>query len=237
MGGTVSCNSTQGVGSTFRIELPVGRAGGGGMLKRRLLLVDDAELDREVLGRRLRRLGFEVEERASGGQVLPALGEHAYDCILLDVMLPEISGLQVLRLLRERHSAVELPVIMISARGDSTIMVEAFQCGANDYVTKPIDFEVMVARIEAQLARRVRPMVHDAEHTMVSSALPEPLAEELSAGTVVGSYTIRGRLGRGGMGTVYDAEQTRLHRAVALKLLNLNSQAMRLEREAARWRG
>jgi diguanylate cyclase (GGDEF)-like protein/PAS domain S-box-containing protein len=74
--------------------------------------------------------------------------------VLLDIEMPGLSGIQVLRAMRERHSAAELPVIMVTARQESQDIVAALGAGANDYVTKPVDFAVAVARIETQLARQ-----------------------------------------------------------------------------------
>ena len=72
--------------------------------------------------------------------------------VLLDVEMPEMSGLEVLRSLRQRHTRVDLPVIMVTARQESKDVVEALTIGANDYVTKPVDFPVALARIETQLS-------------------------------------------------------------------------------------
>jgi sigma-B regulation protein RsbU (phosphoserine phosphatase) len=72
--------------------------------------------------------------------------------VLLDIMMVGLNGLEVLRALRSRHSATQLPVIMTTARGESEDIVEALKLGANDYVTKPIDFPVLLARIQTQLA-------------------------------------------------------------------------------------
>jgi DNA-binding response OmpR family regulator len=74
--------------------------------------------------------------------------------VLLDILMPRISGLDVLRLLRARYPAADLPVIMATAKDQSSDVVEALQLGANDYVTKPFDFPVVLARIQTQLSLR-----------------------------------------------------------------------------------
>jgi len=119
----------------------------------RLLVVDDEFGNRDMLSRRLERRGFAVEVAASGDEALLKIKSSQFDLILLDNMMPGMSGLDLLQLLRATHSAGELPVIMVTAQAESANIVKALRCGANDYVTKPIDFPVVVARIESQLSR------------------------------------------------------------------------------------
>ncbi|MCX6614285.1 MAG: response regulator, partial [Acidobacteria bacterium] len=120
----------------------------------RLLVVDDEEPNRDLLSRRLRKAGFEVEMAASAQEALAVIEREKIDLILLDYMMPEMNGIDLLRLLRATQSQSDLPVIMVTAVNDSARVVEALSTGANDYVTKPIDFPVTLARVEAQLIRR-----------------------------------------------------------------------------------
>jgi DNA-binding response OmpR family regulator len=120
----------------------------------RVLIVDDQPDNIEVLARRLRTRRFEVISATNGmdgGRI--ALTEPV-DIILLDVMMPRMSGLDVVREIRRAKTAAQLPIIMLTARDDKETLVEAMAGGANDYVTKPFDFEVVLARMVAQL--RVR---------------------------------------------------------------------------------
>ena len=118
----------------------------------KLLVVDDNEANRDTLSRRLKRAGHEVD-LADGGQIaLKMIAEQAYDVILLDVMMPEVDGFEVLKQVRETVPADQLPIIMATAKTDSDTIVEALELGANDYVTKPLDFPVVRARIQTQLA-------------------------------------------------------------------------------------
>jgi sigma-B regulation protein RsbU (phosphoserine phosphatase) len=119
-----------------------------------ILIVDDEEINSEALGRRLQRHGYAVTAARSGRQALELLGEHRFDLVLLDVMMPGMNGFEVLKLLRRVDSLINLPIIMVTARGESEDMVEGLELGANDYVTKPLDFPVVLARIRAQLALR-----------------------------------------------------------------------------------
>src|SRR2546423_10433015 len=117
-----------------------------------LLIVDDEELNREGLGRRLQRDGYAVTAARSGREALELLGERRFDLVLLDIMMPGMNGLEVLRFLRRVDSLIDLPIIMVTAKGESEDMVEALELGANDYITKPLDFPVVLARIRTQLA-------------------------------------------------------------------------------------
>ena len=119
-----------------------------------LLVVDDNEMNRDMLSRRLVTAGYAVVAAASGPEALAALAEGRFDAVLLDVMMPEMDGLEVLRRIRTRYGMAELPVVMASALGDSRDLVEALRLGANDYVIKPLDMQVVLARIGTQLALR-----------------------------------------------------------------------------------
>jgi adenylate cyclase len=117
-----------------------------------LLVVDDDEMNRDMLCRRLARRGYTVISAADGQQALEMIETQTFDLILLDIMMPGISGLEVLRILRERHPMADMPVIMATAKDHSGDVVDAFKLGANDYVTKPLDFPVVLARIQTQLS-------------------------------------------------------------------------------------
>lgn len=117
-----------------------------------LLVVDDSEENRDVLSRRLRERGYAVITAAGGAEALRHVAERAVDLVLLDVMMPDVSGIEVLRGLRAEHTVSDLPIIMVTGLDRSEDTVAALQLGANDYVTKPLDFQVVLARVETQLA-------------------------------------------------------------------------------------
>jgi diguanylate cyclase (GGDEF)-like protein len=124
-----------------------------------LLVVDDDAMNRDALSRRLSRTGYTVLTAESGADALAIINAHRVDAVLLDVMMPGMSGLETLRHLRQSRSVSELPVIMVTAKDGSDDVVEALDLGANDYVTKPIDYAVALARIRAQVtARRADPL-------------------------------------------------------------------------------
>ena len=120
----------------------------------RLLVVDDVEENREILRRRFTRLGYTVTEAEDGEKALAKIAAEPFDCVLLDIMMPGIDGLEVLRRVRQEHSEAALPVIMVTAKSASEDVVEALLMGANDYITKPVDMEVAGARVEMQLRRK-----------------------------------------------------------------------------------
>src|SRR5437660_9733622 len=120
----------------------------------RLLIVDDNEMNRDMLARRLERKGYEIVAVDSARQLLQRVKDERVDLVLLDIEMPEISGLDALKTLREAYSSIELPIIMVTAKNQSDDVVRALDLGANDYVTKPIDFAVALARIGTQLSHK-----------------------------------------------------------------------------------
>jgi len=116
-----------------------------------LLVVDDNEMNRDMLARRLQSAGYKVDTAEDGEVALVKLESGLYDLLLLDVMMPGVSGIDVLKLLREKAGVADLPVIMATALDESHMIVEALKLGANDYVTKPLDFPVVLARVRTQL--------------------------------------------------------------------------------------
>ena len=120
----------------------------------RLLIVDDIADNRNILMRRFERRGFDVTEVESGLAAIELIERETFDLVLLDVMMPDIDGLETLKRIRSRRSASVLPVIMVTAKSESANVVEALEQGANDYVTKPVDFAVALARVNTQVSRR-----------------------------------------------------------------------------------
>lgn len=121
--------------------------------KGRLLIVDDVADNRTMLKRFFDRRGYDVMEAAGGRTALELIEQSPFDAVLLDVMMPEMDGFEVLRRIRAVHSPAELPVIMVTARVESADTVTALELGANDYISKPIEFRVVAARVQSQLAR------------------------------------------------------------------------------------
>jgi two-component system response regulator RegX3 len=116
-----------------------------------VLVVDDEPAIREAVGYALGREGFDVAEAADGRQALAAVRESEFDVVVLDLMLPELSGLDVCREIR-RESAV--PIVMLTAKSAELDRVVGLEVGADDYVTKPFSMAELVSRVRAILRRR-----------------------------------------------------------------------------------
>jgi diguanylate cyclase (GGDEF)-like protein len=142
--------------SALSLALPTPREEGRAIpvSQGRILLVDDVLDNRIVLGRRLQRRGYEIVEADCGEAALDLLARERFDLVLLDVMMPGISGLAVVSEIRKTLTSQQLPVIMVTAKSLTDDVVEALQCGADDYITKPVDFEVAHARIVVQVSRK-----------------------------------------------------------------------------------
>ena len=116
-----------------------------------VLVVDDDANNRDLLSRRLNRMGYQTEAAPSGQVALEIVSERPFDLVMLDVMMPGMDGFEVLRRLRETNSPTDLPIIMVTAKDNSEDVVHALGLGASDYVTKPLDFPVVVARVAIQI--------------------------------------------------------------------------------------
>jgi DNA-binding response OmpR family regulator len=119
----------------------------------KVLIVEDEERIASFLAAGLEAHGYAVDRAATGGEALARLREGTPDLIVLDLALPDIDGLDVLRRLREEHRRV--PVIILTARADVHDLVDGLDLGADDYLTKPFAFDELTARVRARL--RVRP--------------------------------------------------------------------------------
>jgi len=125
-------------------------------MSKRVLLVEDELGLRTTLGDRLRREGYHVETAAEGATGFARASKEAFDIIVLDVMLPEKSGLEICRELRQLGIAT--PILMLTARGETSDKVEGFKLGADDYLTKPFEMPELLARLEALLRRAAQPI-------------------------------------------------------------------------------
>ena len=132
----------------------------------RALVVDDNAMNRDVLSRRLQRSGHAVEAVEDGHRALARLKEQPFDLILLDVMMPGIDGYEVLARLKEDPGLRHVPVIMISALGETDSVVKCLALGADDYLTKPFNPLILQARVDACLLKK---RVHDGEMRQLQS--------------------------------------------------------------------
>ncbi|RVV99641.1 phosphate regulon transcriptional regulatory protein PhoB [Mesobaculum littorinae] len=122
----------------------------------RVLLVEDEPAQREVLAYNLEAEGFAVSRAETGDDALLLVDEDAPDIIVLDWMLPGVSGIEVCRRLKTRQDTRSVPIIMLSARSEEVDRVRGLETGADDYVVKPYSVVELMARVRTQL-RRSRP--------------------------------------------------------------------------------
>ncbi|HSU56591.1 MAG TPA: SpoIIE family protein phosphatase [Candidatus Dormibacteraeota bacterium] len=164
-----------------------------------LLIVDDNEANRALLARHLRRQGYTVALADNGRQALEKLQARAFDLVLLDVIMPEMSGYEVLETMKQDSVLRHIPVIMISALDDLEMLARCIERGAEDYLSKPFDAVLLQARIGSSLERKrlhdqeqrtYRALVESQERLQselaeasayVQSLLPAPLEGEVSA--------------------------------------------------------
>jgi CheY-like chemotaxis protein len=197
-----------------------------------LLVVDDDDT-RESLAELLRDEGYSVTTARDGAQALDVLAGETPDLVLLDIVMPRTTGLELLGSLRQRFSPVDLPVIMMSAKDQSTDVVAALGEGANDYITKPLDLPVVLARIRAQLRTKQAATPRPSDRIDAAST-----GERIAPGSLLADrYLLEERLGSGTFGVVFRARDERLGRTVAVKLLksvlgDSNEALERLRRES-----
>lgn len=168
-------------------------------MKRRILVIDDSMINLRVAEDILVKAGFEVSTVDSGAHALAQVNidegaaSPPYDAMLLDVMMPGIDGIEVLRKVRTVWNEVQLPVIMVTSKDKSEDVMEALSFGANDYVTKPIDPGILVARLNTHLKLRdYHESLRRAQDSLMSAARIEAVGL-LAAGV---AHEIRNPLGR-----------------------------------------
>ena len=126
------------------------------MAKEKILVVDDEEDILELLKFNLSREGYGVLCASTGEKGLACAREDLPDVIVLDLMLPGIDGLQVTRRLKEDSETKDIPIVMLTAKGEEADIVTGLELGADDYVTKPFSPRVLIARVRAVLRRRMK---------------------------------------------------------------------------------
>ncbi len=178
-----------------------------------ILVVDDLPANRDLMARRLERSGFRVLSASSGPEALDLLRHRPVDLVLLDIMMPGMTGIEVLRTLRVSEATRALPVIMVTAKTDSEDVVEALSLGANDYVTKPVDYPVALARIRKELRAR------EAAAAPAPPVEPTNPAQAVPGTVLAGRYRLESLIGGGSFGTVFRARHLELDREIAVKIL------------------
>lgn len=131
------------------------------MKKETILVVDDEEDILELVRYNLQREGYQVAAAASGEKALKLARQQAPDLIVLDLMLPGMDGLDVARQLKNDARCRQIPIVMLSAKGEEADVVTGLELGAEDYVTKPFSPRILLARIKAVLRRRGAPAAEE----------------------------------------------------------------------------
>ncbi|MGL4378503.1 MAG: response regulator, partial [Microcoleaceae cyanobacterium] len=166
-----------------------------------VLVVDDNEVNRDLLARRLQRQSHHVTVAADGFEALELMRSHNFDLVLLDIMMPQMNGYQVLEHLKNDDKLRYIPVIMISAVDDIDSIVRCIELGAEDYLSKPFNPVLLKARISACLEKK---RLRDQEQAYISklaeeqekaerlllNILPKAIAERLKQGesTIADSF-------------------------------------------------
>ncbi len=146
-----------------------------------ILVVDDSSDNRSVITRRLARRGYAFKEADCGREALAMIRRESPSLVLLDLMMPEMSGLDVLKEVRRDYSQSAMPVIMVTARSEDDMLVEALDAGANDYVTKPVNFSILLARMRAQIERQNAAAALEALNADLERLVLERTAELVTA--------------------------------------------------------
>ena len=126
------------------------------MAKEKILVVDDEEDILELLRFNLSREGYQISCAASGEDALSLVRSEIPDLIVLDLMLPGMDGLEVTRRLKNNLSTKDIPIVMLTAKGEEADIVTGLELGADDYITKPFSPRILVARVRAVLRRNVK---------------------------------------------------------------------------------
>jgi len=155
-----------------------------GIQSYQVLIVDDNEINRDMLARRLRRKDFNLSIAVNGREALSMVQSNLYDLILLDIMMPEIDGYAVLKYLKKEPKFRNIPVIMISAIEEMDSVMKCMEIGADDYLTKPFDPEMLKAAVNRCLPSRIdgsSPPVNAYANTSPSNFQPVSTENQITA--------------------------------------------------------
>jgi adenylate cyclase len=120
----------------------------------RILIVDDNEANRDILATRLSAHGYEIAEARDGEEALAAAYSYLPDLILLDIMMPKLDGIEVCRRLKADETLSFMPIILVTARGDSKDVIAGLEAGAEEYLVKPVDQMALLARVKSMLRQK-----------------------------------------------------------------------------------
>jgi CheY-like chemotaxis protein len=187
----------------------------------RVLVVDDHAALRRALVRRLAAQGYVISEAANGQEAAKLVADGKFEAVLSDIRMPDMDGIQLLELLHERDP--ELPVILMTGTPELETAMKAVQFGAFEYLAKPVELDKLnrsVARAVdlCRIQRARRAALASVEKRLSHDASADP--ESWSGTMLAGRYLVGALIGKGGMGSVYEAERQDLAMRVAIKILH-----------------
>jgi DNA-binding response OmpR family regulator len=148
-------------------------------MARKILIIEDEEDIRDLLEHYLKREGYDVHIAKDGETGLRKASQQRYDLVLLDLMLPQVDGLEICRNLRSRPQTSDLPIIMITAKAEESDRIVGLEMGADDYITKPFSPREVVARVKALFRRLEKPKAKEVKHEYGGIAL-DPSRHEVT---------------------------------------------------------
>ncbi len=152
------------------------------MVKERILVVDDEEDILELVRFNLAREGYDVLCAISGEEALEEARKKLPDLVVLDLMLPGIDGLEVARALKREAGTKEIPIIMLTAKGEEADVVTGLELGADDYVTKPFSPRILLARVKAVLRRKIKETPEEESMVRIHDLVIHPGRREVTVG-------------------------------------------------------
>ena len=152
------------------------------MPKETILVVDDEEDILELIQFNLAREGYQITGAASGEEALKKAGSKSFDLIVLDLMLPGIDGLEVAKSLKNGEKTKQIPIVMLTAKGEEADVVTGLELGADDYITKPFSPRILVARIRAALRRKANQSDDESAVIKIHGLKIDPQRRSVTAG-------------------------------------------------------
>jgi two-component system alkaline phosphatase synthesis response regulator PhoP len=159
-------------------------------MPKKILIIEDEKDIQDLLQHYLKREGYEVQGVKDGESGLRKVNKERFDLILLDLMLPLVDGLEICRTLRSQLSTADLPIIMITAKGEESERIVGLEMGADDYITKPFSPREVVARVKALFRRFEKPKGREVPYEYGGIAL-DPAKHEVSYKGKSSSLTVK----------------------------------------------
>lgn len=147
-----------------------------------ILVVEDEEDILELVSYHLNREGYKVKQAMTGEEALQKVRTEAPDLVVLDLMLPELDGLEVCKRVKSDEATADIPIVMLTAKGEEADIVAGLELGADDYITKPFSPRVMIARVRAVLRRHQQAEPQDSEVLEVHDIVIHPGRHEVLVG-------------------------------------------------------